>query len=102
MGPAMKLLPYLPIIISYLLILYSNFSDHWFGGNQVLKLNTQKRKLGNRNILIFRLVFGLQLAGSASRRWVRRPRDKISTCLAFQLGLGFSTRALMFRLALDI
>ena len=96
MGPAMKLLPYLPIIISYLLILYSNFSDHWFGGNQVLKLNTQNRKLGNRNILIFRLVFWLQLEGSASRRWLRGPGEKFSACF------DVSTCALTFNHALDI
>ena len=39
--------------------LFKPILNHWFGGNRVLKLNTKNRKLSNKDILIFRLVFGL-------------------------------------------
>ena len=83
------------------------FLDHWFGGNLVLQLNIQNRKLGNKDMLIFRLVFVLQLEASASRKGMRGPVDKISTCMAFRpdlwcFGLRFdiSAGALTFQLAL--
>ena len=71
---------------------------------------TRNRKLGNRIILIIRFVFGLQLEGSASRRWVRG-RDEsfdISVCallfwlMFWHFGLHFNILActLTFWLAL--
>ena len=54
------------------------------GSNRFAKKNRKtNKKLGNQNILIFRLVFDLQLEGSASSRGLRGPWDKIFTCLAF-------------------